>query len=593
MQDINLQKDLSYYINLYKTKKKVVLLITLIIFGITVFISYLLPSIYESKSTILIEEQQIPPDFVRTTVTGFAEQRIQSLTQQILSRSKLWEIIKQYDLYSDMRDKYTTEEIIEKMREDIKIDTISAEVADQARNRRRPTTSGITIAFVISYQGKDPYMVQKVTNTLASLYLEQNIKDRQEKAETTTKFLETELKELAERIEKIGQKISEFKKKHQYSLPELRDHNIAQAERLENEAKQLENQIRAAQDRKNFLQSQLATLNPDLPLPQDSKTNPLSLDPKARLYALQVELAGLLATKSPDHPDVRKLKQEINGLEKLLGAGGSAAAVRRQKITQLKAELAAKQEKLGPENPEIKILQRQVAQLEKEAEKDQGQPVTPIKPLSDANNPTYIATLSQINAADNELNMLQKQLREVRDKARMYRERLEQTPLIEQEYAALMRDYQNAHTKHMEVMNKLLESRIAEGMEESQKAEKFTLIDPASLPEKPVKPNRLLISLAGLFLGLATGIGWVAGQDYLDHSIKDSNEINWLTDTPVLGSISKIYSPREIRRKKMKKYWIALFSSVSLILLLMAIHLFYIDLWVLVAKFQRLTSKVI
>lgn len=592
MNDVNLQKDLKYYINLYKHKKTIVIIIACLVFSTAVVIAYLMPPIYESKATILIEEQQIPPDFVRTTVTGFAEQRIQSLTQQILSRSKLMDIIKQYDLYPEMRDKYTTEEIIEKMREDISISTISAEVSDQARGRRRANTSGITIAFVISYQGKVPGTVQKVTNTLASSYLEQNLKDRQEKAETTTKFLEAELKELNERIEKIGQKISDFKQKHQYSLPELRDHNIAQAERLENEAKQLEAQIRAAQDRKDFLQNQLATLNPDLPLAQD-RTNPWALDPKARLYALQVELAGLQATKSPDHPDVRKIKQEIAGLEKLLGTGGSAAAVRRQKITQLKGELAAKQEKLGPENPEIKALQRQIAQLEKEAEKDQGQPITPVKPLVDANNPTYIATLSQMNAADNELAMLKKQLAEVRAKAKMYRDRLELTPLIEQEYAALLRDYQNAHTKHMEVMNKLLESRIAEGMEESQKAEKFTLIEPANLPEKPIRPNRLLISIIGLIFGLALGIAWVGVQDYLDHSIKDSNEVNWLTDTPVLGSISIISSPNELRKLKMRKYWIALSGGVSLVLLLLAIHLFYMDLWVLVAKLQRLAGKVI
>ncbi len=449
----------------------------------------------------------------------------------------------------------------------------------------------MTIAFVISYRGHNPALVQKVTGTLASSYLEQNIKDRQEKAETTTKFLEAELKALDERIANIGQKITEFKQKHQYTLPELRDHNLAQAERLENEAKQVETQIRAVQDRRSFLQNQLATLNPDLPV-QDQGSN-LALDPKVRLYYLQVELARLQATRSADHPDIRKIKQEIAGLEKLLGTGGSAASVRRQKLTQLKAELAAKEGKLGPENPEIKSLQRQISQLEKEADKDQEQAPAPVKPPASANNPTYIATLSQINAADNELSLLQKQLAELRSKAKTYRDRLEQTPLIEQEYAALLRDYQNAHTKHMEVMNKLLESRIAEGMEESQKAEKFTLIDPASFPEKPIQPNRLLISLAGLFLGLAAGIGWVAAQDHLDHSIKDSNDLAWLTPVPVLGSISKFYSPEELERAKKKRYLIAISTTLSLVLVLLAVHLFVTDLYVLVAKVWRATNKML
>ena len=136
--------------------------------------------------------------------------------------------------------------------------------------------------------------------------------------------------------------------------------------------------------------------------------------------------------------------------------------------------------------------------------------------------------------------MYRKQQADLRDKLRMYRQRLEETPRIEQEYAALQRDYQNAHTKHMEVMNKLLEARIGEGMEESQKAEKFTLIDPASYPEKPVSPNRLLIVAAGLLLGLAAGIGTVLVSDQLDHSVKDADDLGWISDLPVLGSISRM-----------------------------------------------------
>lgn len=588
---VELQKDIRYYLNLYKRKKFFILAVTLVLFAVAGTVAYLLPPVYESRATILVEEQQIPPDFVRTTVTGFAEQRIQSLTQQILSRAKLLEIIKQFDLYANLKEKYTTEEIIEKMRGDISLSTISAEIGEQ-RGKRQEGRPGITIAFVISYRGKDPQKVQKVTGTLASLYLEQNLRDRQEKAETTTKFLEAELRALDERIADIGQKIAEFKQKHQYVLPELKDHNLAQAERLEGEAKQLEAQIRAVQDRRQFLQNQLATVNPDVPLAQD-KGGTLALDPKVRLYYLQVELASLLATKSPDHPDVRRLKQQIAGLEKMVGSEGSAAAVRRQKLAELKTELAAKQEKLGPENPEIKALQRQIAQLEREAALDRGKPAVPLPSPAEASNPSYIATVSQINAADNELALLQKQLTEVRAKAKMYRERLEKTPLIEQEYAALMRDYQNAHTKHMEVMNKLLESRIAEGMEESQKAERFTLIDPANLPEKPVQPNRLLISLAGLFLGLAAGIGWVAGQDYLDHSIKDSNDIHWLTEVPVLGSISRIVSPQEAAREKRKKYLLLLSTALSIFVLLLAIHLFYRDLFILALQLWRKINKVI
>ena len=121
------QKDIGYYIHLLKVKKWFLIIPALLISLISLLVAFLLPSIYQSSSTILIEEQQIPQDFVRTTVTGVADERIQTLTQQILSRTKLLEIIKQFNLYADMRDKYTQEEIIEKMRDDIKIETIGVD----------------------------------------------------------------------------------------------------------------------------------------------------------------------------------------------------------------------------------------------------------------------------------------------------------------------------------------------------------------------------------------------------------------------------------------------------------------------------------
>ena len=194
---------------------------------LAILVALLLPSIYESSSTILIEEQQIPQEFVKSTVTGFADQRIQSLTQQILSRVKLWEIIQQFNLYPEMREKFTREEIIEKMRDDIKLDTISAEVAAGQQKKRSSNRPEVTIAFSIAYRGKDPGTVQKVAGTLASLYLEQNLKTREAQAQSTTQFLEAELKQLQERIKTLGDKITAFKGQHEGLLPEQQEFNRA------------------------------------------------------------------------------------------------------------------------------------------------------------------------------------------------------------------------------------------------------------------------------------------------------------------------------------------------------------------------------
>ena len=173
----------------------------------------------------------------------------------------------------------------------------------------------------------------------------------------------------------------------------------------------------------------------------------------------------------------------------------------------------------------------------------------------------------------------------------MYRQRLENAPKVEQEYLALARDYQNAHAKHQEVMNKILESRISEGMEEHQKGEKFTLIDPASFPEKPVSPKRWLIFLAGVIMSLGAGFGTVALAEHLDHSVKSSDDLARLTGLPVLGSIIRIQTREDITRARRKRKLIWAVIGLSLIMGLALFHFFYMDLWVLTARLLRLVDK--
>ena len=579
------EKDISYYLHLLKIKKWHFIIPAVLISIIGFLVAMLLPSVYESSSTILIESQQIPQDFVRATVTGMADERIQSLTQQILSRAKLSEIIKEYNLYPEKRDYYTQEEILDKMREDIKVQTIGVDElqAKKSKSGKKSGPGGVTIAFTITYQGKKPNAVLKVATNLTSLYLERNLKERQEKAETTTKFLEAELKELDERIASLGQKITKFKEAHGGAIPEMRGFNLSQAERLENETKLLENQLRASQDKKVNLEGQLAAVNPDLPLAGGQ-----TLDPKTRLYAAQVELATMMGKNSDTHPDVIKLKKEIAGLEKMVSAQGGQTSVRRQKLTQLKAELATKEGRLSLDHPEIKKLQREIAKLEKELEKPEP---TVASPAKNPNNPAYIALVTQIEGANNEIRMYGKQLADFRQRLGMFRQRLEETTKTEQEYAALLRDYENAHKKHMEVMNKLLESRIGEGMEESQKAEKFTLVDPPILPEKPVFPPRLLILLGSLFLGLSGGIGTVLLADQMDHTVRDAEDIHWVSDMPVLGTISRIETPEYIRWLKRRRLIIAGSTCLSIVLFLVIVHFFFRDLWVFWAQLTRLWGK--
>jgi uncharacterized protein involved in exopolysaccharide biosynthesis len=574
--------DIGHYLSILKSRKRYFIIPALVVLVVAILVARLLPAIYQSSSTILIEEQQIPQEFVRSTVTGFAEQRIQSLTQQILSRVKLWTIIQQFNLYPELRNKLTQEEILEKMRENIKLETISAELG--GKKRRQSGQSEATIAFSIAYRGKDPGTVQKVSGTLASLYLEQNLKTREAQAQSTTQFLEAELRELAERIKGLGQKITAFKEKHEGLLPDQQSFNRSQVDRLEMEIKQLDNNIRNAEERKTYLEGQLATVSPDISF--TGAAGEQTMSPSARLKALELSLTDLRSKFSPDHPDIRKVMREIAELKKLGGTTGGSAIERRKKLTQLKAELAEKQGKYSDQHPEVKKLMNEIALLEQEPRSVPGPQMA-----TGAENPTYINLSTQIQGAASDIGAFRKQQADLKEKLELYRTRLEEAPKVEQEYLALMRDYQNASSKHQEVMNKILEARISEGMEEHQKGEKFTLIDPASYPQKPVSPNRGLILFAGVIMSLGAGFGTVALAEYLDHSVKSSDELARLTGLPVLGSIIRIQTQEDILMERRKRKLIWAVTSFSLIMGLALFHFFYRDLWVFTAQLMRLVDK--
>lgn len=567
------------YLEVWRLRKAYFLIPALVIAIVTTIVAYHIPPVYESASTILIQQQQIPPEYVRSTVTGVADTHIQIITQQILSSPKLQEIINQFNLYSDLKGKSTKEQILEKMRKSIKIKTISAEIND-----KRQGQAGITIAFSVSFQGDHPETVQKVAGTLTSLYLEQNLKNREAQAQTTTNFLQAELKGLREQIRELGDEIATYKEKHEGTLPELQQFNLGQVDRLENDIKRLENAIQAAEGNKTVLEGLLETLKSD----SSEKGSEGEKNPQARLQALEAQLTGLRAKFSEEHPDIKNALREKAQLENLIKSKKGGDLQDTQNLIQLQAELAQKQALYSDNHPEVRKLKNEIAKWSSGKGKT-GHLVQEIN----SDNPSHVKLVTQIQAARQEISFLRQQRQDLQEKLKLYQQRLEETPKVEQKYLALQRDYQNAHSKYQEVMNKLLEARIAEGMEEHQKGEKFTLIDPASYPGKPIKPNRPVIILAGLIFGCVAGVGLMATVEMLDHSIKSSDELAWLTEMPPLGAVPKIETPHDLALKSRRQRLLWTTALVSLVLGLLLFHFFYMDLTILMTKFFGITKKVI
>ncbi|SPD73190.1 conserved membrane hypothetical protein [uncultured Desulfobacterium sp.] len=550
------------------------------IFVLGLIIAFALPPIYRSQSTILIENQQVPEQYVQPTITGYVEERLQMITQQIMSRSKLLEVIDNFGLYPEMKQKYTTEEIVEEMRDDIKLETISAEVGDMKTGRQMVAT----IAFTLSYEGKSPSVVQKVANVLASLYLEQNLKTRGQQASDTTVFLQQERDQLKTQIDEIQEKVSEFKQKNAGSLPEYTQINLQNMARFESELSQADTQIRSLQERLIYLKGQLAGVDPLSPVVTEE--GKAIMNPRERLKYLRMELVSQQSILSEKHPDIIRLKSEIRELEAQTG-GSDDSVEKARRLNDLKGKLAGLEAKLGPKHPDVVRTKNEIELLSKQLEELKSD--TTIASISEKqpDNPAYINLMTQIASAEMDIKTYTQQKAEIKKKIDDYMSKIEKAPMLEKEYSDLIRDLDNARLKYSEVMNKLMEARIAQGMEESNRGERFTIIDPGQLPEKPYKPNRLAIILIGLVLALGAGVGVAAVKETMDTSVKTAEKVMEITGVPVFSSISFIETDEELKAKKKKRIiWLACILG-AVIIALIIVHNFVMPLDIAWIKVQR------
>jgi polysaccharide chain length determinant protein (PEP-CTERM system associated) len=511
---------LNDYLAIVKRRKWSFILPAVFIFFIAAIVAFALPSIYKSTSTILIEEQDIPAEFVMSSVTSYAEQRLQSIHQRIISFTKLLDMINRFNLYPDLKKRWTTEEIVEKMREDIVLEPISTDVVD--RRTGRPTAA--TIAFTLSYEGKNPQIVQRISNTLTTLFLEENLQVREKQATETSEFLENELEKVKESLAKLEAKMAVFKEAHMNELPELLQVNMQSLNNVESNMERLSEQLRSMKEREGYLQTQMANV------PREDENRD-----KMRLDELKVQLVSLQARYSDQYPDVKKTRVEITELEK----------------------------RLDNKNP------------------------ASVKAGDLPDNPVYITLAAQLSSTQAEIVSIKRQIQEANKFAGVYRQRIVNTPKVEEAYKAILIERDNTQEKYNDLMRKHMEARVAQGLEKEQKGERFTLIDPARLPEKPDKPNRLAIMLIGIVLSIGAGVGWASFREFTDPSIRNSESLVTATSFPVLASIPEIITEEDLQRKQKKRITIIVALVVCMVTGLIVFHFLVMDLNVFWAKLMR------
>jgi polysaccharide chain length determinant protein (PEP-CTERM system associated) len=474
----------------------VIILSFLVITVGTAIVAHFLPNKYQSDTLMLVVPQRVPESYVRSTVTTKIEDRLNSISQQIMSRTRLERIIVDNNLYAKERETEIMQDIVEKMRKDIRIEVIKGD------------------AFRISYTGEDPRTVMTVTERLASLFIEENVNERAQLAEGTNQFLQSQLDNARKRLADQEAKLEHYREQYTGQLPS-----------------QAESNLQVIQNTQLQIQSLLQSLNRD----------------RDRRLIVQSMLADLTG---PDAPAV--------GSDPSGGGQGPTASAGEQ-LAAAQARLRSLEGQLTPLHPDIVNLRRSVAELQKRAEAEaQGGSMSP--DASPALTPALAARRSRIKTLQIELESLDRQIaaqqaqeRQLRATAAAYQGRLEMVPARETELAELTRDYTTLQEIYSDLLQKNEESKVAANLERRQIGEQFKLLDPASLPHKPISPNRPLIDLIGAACGLVFGLAIVGFQEYRDTSFKTEDDVVRHLSLPVLARIPLMVTPVDLERMQRRR----------------------------------------
>ena len=516
---IEYELTLNDYLSIFKRRWVQMLIVFLLITLVAIATAVLLPPTYQSTGTILVESQQIPPDLVKATVTSFADERIAVIKQRVMTRDNLFRIIQKYHLYPDDVESLTTSTLIDNMRDSISVELLNADVQGVKGGKA-------TIAFKVGFEYANPEITHKVANEIVTLFLDENVKARTERATETTEFLTQELDRLKVELEGVENKVATFKQEHSNSLPEHLDMHMGMLQRADSDIKELDREYKSTQEELRYLDVELTSAR------SSAKVTNSEVMAISELDKAKAELERSLVIYKETHPTVRALKRKVETLEK--------------------TSVAAPGPKLSKTDIATDLV---VAKIQ-----------------------------AQIEAAKVRLNSLADQKRGLQSKTSQLQAQVTQSPQVERGLFTLMRDYENAKSKYEEVKSKQVNAKIAENLESENKAERFSMLEPPIFPDKPIKPNRKKIIALGIFLGLAGAIALITLLETLDKRVRGVESLTSLINMRPLVIVPYITTQVEIKRKKylIKYVFVAIIVITSLLLAI--IHFAVMPLDLLIVK---------
>ena len=452
-------------------------------------VPHYLPDQYRSETVILVVPQQVPQDYVRSTITTRIEDRLNTINQQILSRTRLERIITEFNLYENERRNGIMEDVVQRMRTtDIGVETLKGD------------------AFRVSYIGSNPQVVMKVTDRLASMFIDENLRDRENLAEGTSSFLTAQLEEARRRLIEQEKKLEVYRSAHAGELPSQADTNLQMVQNTQMQIQQLVESINRDRDQRHLVERALADLDA---MASSGTIAAENMDPSQQPVAWQLAAAQRMLQEmslrlKPEHPDILRLKRGIE-------------------VLQRRAEEEALS---GPLSPEA------------------GVGATPAQVLQNNRRKELQQQLENIDR-----QMAAKRAEEIRLRGvgAVYQARLEAVPTRETELSELTRDYSTLQSMYSSLLSKNEESKIAASLERRQIGEQFKILDPAKTAERPFSPNRQRINLVGAIAGLCFGLCLAGLLEYRDTTFRTHDDVNAVLGLPVLAQIPLMLTSAERR----------------------------------------------
>jgi uncharacterized protein involved in exopolysaccharide biosynthesis len=553
----------EYLAVLRRRKWQFIVPVVLLSVASTIVAAYI-PAKYRSEATILVEQQDVTADLVPSGVTSLADQRIQLISQRVMSTANLGSIIAKFDLYPEARQNQSINAAVEILRNAITIDVASADIIDPRTGRQQQAT----IAFSIGYENKSPEVAQKVAEELVSLFLAENLEQRKAAVEEASVFLTAEADKLGRRITDLEARLASFKEAHQGSLPEFSQLNRELLARTETKLSENAQAIRTLSEQQVFLQSELAQLSPI------GGSGDQQISPEARLRELETLNVALAARYSADHPDRVQLRGEIAALRAEIGQSDIRAL--QQELARLQSELALLTERYSDAHPDVQAVKRSIAATRTEvaAARRAGLDGAGLWAINEASNPAYVELRARLDASRLEMGALKAEREELEERLAALEGRIAEAPQIELEYKALVRDYDNALARYNEVRDKQMQAELAAALEVNRKGERFSQIEPPVIPEAPFSPNRPVILLLGLVLSAAAGAGHVALREVMDDRIYGALHVERAAGAPPLVAVPVIETAADRRRKAVKRVGWTLGAVAVLVILGVVLHRF-------------------